>query len=87
MNIPFLLIGKSYHYNGSLLKLNYICIFLGARKTLVTGSVPTENLPDKSHKAPKNERRPLVKKGDTAVVAQSPTSSQPEHQYSDIDDF
>jgi hypothetical protein len=54
---------------------------------LVTGSVPTENLPDKSHKAPKNERRPLVKKGDTAVVAQSPTSSQPEPQYSDIDLF
>ncbi|CAB4024385.1 Hypothetical predicted protein [Paramuricea clavata] len=56
------------------------------RKTLVTGSVPTENLPDKSHEAPKRERRPLVKKGDTAVVDHSSTSSQPEPQYSDIDD-
>ena len=70
-------------------KLNLICMFLGVRKTLVTGSVPTENLPEKSHKARK--RRPLVRKAhtsaDTAVVEKPSTSSQSEPQFSDIQDF
>ena len=72
-------------------ELNLICMFLGARKTLVTGSVPTENLPEKSHEAHKRERRPLVRKADTsadtAVVEKPSTSSQPEPQFSDIQDF
>ncbi|CAB4019606.1 Hypothetical predicted protein, partial [Paramuricea clavata] len=57
------------------------------RKTLVTGSVPTENLPEKIHETPRRERRSLVKKGDIAVFDQPSTSSQPETQNSDIDDF
>ncbi|XP_028394421.1 uncharacterized protein LOC114518606 [Dendronephthya gigantea] len=44
------------------------CIVTGIRKTLVTGSILTENLPKKSHKAPsKPKRRTLVRKADTAV--------------------
>ena len=72
-------------------ELNLICMFLGARKTLVTGSVPTENLPEKSDEAHKRERRPLVRKADTsadtAVVEKPSTSSQYEPQFSDIQDF
>ena len=37
-------------------KQNLTCIFLGKRKTLISGSAPTENLPKKSHEAPKRER-------------------------------
>ena len=58
---------------------------------MVTGSVPTENLPEKSHEAHKRERRPLVRKADTsadtAVVEKPSTSSQSEPQFSDIQDF
>ena len=39
-------------------------VILGVRKTLVTGSVPTENLPEKSNEAPKRERRALVRNVD-----------------------
>lgn len=59
-------------------ELNLICIFLGVRKTLVTGSVPTENLPEKSHEAPKCERRSLVRKADTladTAVVEKPSIS------------
>jgi hypothetical protein len=34
----------------------------GIRKTLITGSIPTEQLPEKSHELPKLERRTLVRK-------------------------
>lgn len=61
---------------------------------MVTGSVPTENLPEKSHEAPKRERRVLVRKSDTPIVEKPSTSSESEHryewsepQYSDIEDF
>ena len=61
---------------------------LGKRKTLVTGSIPTENLPQKSHEAPsKPERRSLVRKVDTAVVEKPSTSSQIEPRFADMEDF
>ena len=51
---------------------------------MVTGSVPTENLPEKSHEAPKRERRPLVRNAD---IDQPSTSYQPALQYCDFEDF
>ena len=63
---------------------------LGKRKTLISGSAPTENLLEKSHEAPKRERRPLVRKVDTPDIDQPSTSSQsgwPEPQCLNIQDF
>jgi hypothetical protein len=58
---------------------------LGKRKTLVTGSIPTENLPQKSHEAPsKQERRSLVGKIDTAIVEKPSTSSEIEARFADM---
>ena len=54
---------------------------------MVTGSVPTENLLEKSHELPKPGRQPLVRKVDNAVAGNPSTSSQSGPQYSDIDDF
>ena len=71
-------------------KQNLICISPGKRKTLVTGSVPTENLPEKSHEAPKRERRPLVRKVDTPDIGEPSTSSQPgwsEPRFLNMEDF
>ena len=41
---------------------------------MVTGSVPSENLPEKSHEVPKCECLLLVRKVDTAVAGKSSTS-------------
>ena len=61
---------------------------LGKRKTLVTGSIPTVNLPQKSHEAPsKPERRSLVRKIDIAVVEKPSTSSEIEPRFADMEDF
>ena len=71
-------------------KQNLISISPGKRKTLVTGSVPTENLPEKSHEAPKRERRPLVRKVDTPDIGEPSTSSQPgwsEPRFLNMEDF
>ena len=54
---------------------------------MVTGSVPTENLPEKSHEAPKRERRPLVRNVNTPDIDQPSTSYQPALQYCDFEDF
>ena len=54
---------------------------------MVTGSVPTENLPTKSHEVPKRARRVLVRQHNIGGVEKPSTSSEPEPQYSDIDDF
>ena len=51
---------------------------------MVTGSVPTETLPEKSHKASKRERRPLEK---NVEIDQPSTSYQPAMQYCDFEDF
>jgi hypothetical protein len=53
---------------------------------LITGSIPTENLPKKSHEAPKRERRSLVRHTRSAVEEPT-TSSQSEPLFSDFDDF
>jgi hypothetical protein len=70
---------------------NLICIFvIGIRKTLVMGSVPTENLPEKNHEAHERECSVFVKKSDTPVVDDKPSTSsehRSEPQYSDIEDF
>ena len=73
-----------------LIELIYIFLITGARKTPVTGSVPTETLPEESHEAPKRERRVVVRKPD--MTDDDKTSTSPEHrsvkpQYSDIEDF
>ena len=44
------------------------------RKVLVTGSVPTENLPKKSFEVEKSERRPLVRHSPAETSASSSTS-------------
>ena len=57
---------------------------------MISGSVPTENLPEKSHEAPKRERRPLVRKVDTPDTDQPSTSSQSgwsEPRCLNIEDF
>ena len=51
---------------------------------MVTGSVPTETLPEKSHEAPKRERRPLVK---NVEIDQPSKSYQHALQYCDFEDF
>ena len=45
------------------------------RKILVTGSVPTENLPKRSHEIEKKERRPLVRSSVESEDVPSTSSS------------
>ena len=47
---------------------------------LVTDSVPTENLPEKSYKAHKRECCMLVRKSDTPDVDKPSTSSESGHR-------
>jgi hypothetical protein len=78
MNIPLIDCGFKY--------VRRIFSLLGARKTLITGSIPTENLPKKSHEAPKHERRSLVRYTRSAVE-EPMTSSQSESLFSGFEDF
>lgn len=55
-----------------------------------TGSVPTENLPEKSHDAPKRKRRPPVRKVDTPDIDQPSTlarSGWSEPLFLNMEDF
>ena len=54
---------------------------------MITGSIPTENLPERSHEAPKRERRSLVRKVDTSAGEKPSTSLQPEPRFSDLEDL
>ena len=61
---------------------------------MVAGSVPTENLPTKSHDAPKRERRQLVRQPTSTVTSEAsetpPSTSgliKPKPKYSDIEEF
>ena len=51
-----------YLFNLLMSNIKY-CIYLSVnpkRKILITGNVPTENLPTKSHEVPKTERRFII---------------------------
>ena len=54
MNVYYIYLGDKYFIVYSL-KLYYICIFLiGVGKTLATGSIETENFPEKSNEGLKH---------------------------------
>jgi len=55
---------------------------------LVTGSLPTEKLPEKSHDIPKRERRTLQRRQTFDTLGNQPsTSSGPSQKSFDIDDL
>ena len=84
MNILFLL------YIGLCLNRLSNLYLSRQKKDIGYRSVPTENLPEKSHKAPKREHRPLVRKVDTPDIDQPSTSSQSgwsEPRFLNMEDF